>query len=230
MRARDFRARAWNSLAGKWGTLVVITLLVLVINSVLSGLSFIGIGAIALLLVTGPITLSMNIISLKVIRGYNVEVGDTFLGFKNFTSAFLLSFINEILIALWSLLFIIPGIVKGYAYSMSHYILAENPNMDVNQARLRSIELMDGNKWRLFCLDCSFIGWGILCILTCGILSLWVTPYKQCAYAAFYEEIKRERGIMNGDAPAQPTEQVVAEAAPAEEELSKTSDDGDQNV
>ncbi|MGN0813475.1 MAG: DUF975 family protein [Candidatus Coproplasma sp.] len=235
MRAKDFRTRAWNSMDGKWGTLAVITLIVSLIEGVLGGLGVIGIGAIALLLVIGPITLSMAIISLKVIRGYNVEIGDTFLGFKNFTNAFLLMFVNEILIFLWSLLFIIPGIVKTYAYSMSHYILADNPDMDSNQARLRSIEMMNGNKWRLFCLDLSFIGWGILCILTFGILSFWVQPYKQCAYAAFYEEIKREQSIMNNGASSQPAADPVTEAAPADEvnedtQSSKTVDDNGDNA
>ncbi|MGN1373034.1 MAG: DUF975 family protein [Candidatus Coproplasma sp.] len=222
MKAKDFRVRAWNSLNGKWGTLVVITLIISLIQGVLSGLSVIGVGAIALLLVIGPITLSIAIISLKVVRGYKVDVGDTFIGFKNFANAFLLSLVNEIFIALWSLLFIIPGIVKAYAYSMSHYILADNPNMDISQARKRSIELMDGNKWRLFCLDLSFIGWGILCILTCGILSFWVQPYRQCAYAAFYEEILREKNGENANTfaqsdPQQPAEEVVVEEAVVEE-------------
>lgn len=223
MKARDFRAKAWNSLSGKWGTLAVITLLASVISSVLSGLSVAGIGAIALFLIAGPYTLSTAIISLKVIRGYNVEIADMFLGFKNFLSAFLLWFINLILIWLWSLLFIIPGIVKAYAYSMSHYILADNPDMDVNQARLRSIEMMNGNKWRLFCLDCSFIGWAILCVLTCGILSYWVIPYRQCAYAAFYEELKREQNTMNCDY----YEYSAPQAAPSYEEPSKTIDDSE---
>ena len=72
---------------------------------------------------------------------------------------------------------------------MSFYILADNPEIDFNVARVRSIEMMRGNKWRLFCLDLSFIGWYLLCILTLGILSLWVTPYHNAARAEFYQSL-----------------------------------------
>lgn len=233
MRAKDFRTQAWNIINGSWGTLAVIAFLISLISGALGGLSVAGIGAIALLLITGPFTLSLTIISLKVIRGYNVEIGDMFLGFKNFVNAFLLSLINEIFIFLWSLLFIIPGIVKAYAYSMSYYILADNPDMDPNQARLHSIELMEGNKWRLFCLDCSFIGWGVLCVLTCGILTFWVQPYRQCAYAAFYQEIKWERNENIRASYSQPAADPFSEVAPAEEDRppqdSKTISDEDED-
>lgn len=215
MRAKDFRAKAWNSISGKWGTLALITLLVTLIQGALGGLSIIGVGAIVLLLVIGPLSLGSTIISLKVMRGYDVQVGDAFLGFKNFGNAFLLALLNEIFIFLWSLLFIVPGIIKAYAYRMSFYILADNPDMDPNTARLRSIEMMKGNKWRLFCLDLSFIGWGILCLLTCGILSFWIQPYMQCATAAFYEELVREQSLTNSNLSAQPVE-AVAERAQAD--------------
>lgn len=193
MKAKDFRAKAWESMSGKWGTFAVLWLLVSLTIFTLGLLSVTGVGLVGLVLVAGPLTLSVTMITLKAVRGFNVIMTDAFLGFRNFTNSFLLILINEILIYLWTLLFIIPGIVKSYAYSMSYYILADNPGMDPNQARLSSQEMMTGNKWRLFCLDCSFMGWYILCILTFGILAFWVAPYRQCAHAAFYEELVRER-------------------------------------
>jgi len=90
---------------------------------------------------------------------------------------------------LWSLLFVIPGIVAGYSYAMTDYILAENPNLTASQAIEQSKTMMRGNRFRLFCLQFSFIGWGILATLAFGIGHLWLTPYKQAAYAAFYREV-----------------------------------------
>lgn len=101
-------------------------------------------------------------------------------------------------IAVWVLILcMLPGIVFGmtktYSYSMAAYILYENQGMTAKEAIQRSIELMKGNRWRLFCLGFSFIGWGLLSILSLGIGMLWLKPYQEAAYAAFYREIYRER-------------------------------------
>ena len=96
---------------------------------------------------------------------------------------------QSIYILLWSLLLVIPGIVASYSYAMTGYILAEAPELTASEAIARSKELMAGNRWRLFCLQLSFIGWGILCMLTLGIGNLWLTPYERAAEAAFYREI-----------------------------------------
>lgn len=98
-------------------------------------------------------------------------------------------FLQSIYILLWSLLFIIPGIIASYSYAMTEYILADNPELSASEAISRSKQMMDGNKWRLFCLQFSFIGWSILCAFTLGIGNLWLTPYKQAATAAFYREV-----------------------------------------
>lgn len=72
---------------------------------------------------------------------------------------------------------------------MSYYVLADNPEISANEARKRSMQIMRGNKWRLFCLDFSFIGWWLLTVLTLGILSFWIQPYKESACAAFYSRL-----------------------------------------
>ena len=183
MRARDFRQRAWSAMS------------VSLISGALGGLSIIGVGAIALLLITGPLALGVTHVYLSVVRGGSAELSDTFSGFKNFASAFLLQLLIEIFTALWSLLFIIPGIIKSYSYSMSFYILHDNPQMPANEARKMSMQMMRGNKWRLFCLDLSFIGWFLLSILTFGILLFWVEPYQGVARAEFYQNLLEEQGL-----------------------------------
>lgn len=85
--------------------------------------------------------------------------------------------------------------VAQYRYAMSDYILAENPEMSPSDALAESKRMMHGNKWRLFCLELSFIGWGILCLFTCGIGFLWLSPYMFQAEAAMYHEISGREAI-----------------------------------
>ena len=184
MNAKQFRSLAWESINGKWNSLALIALIYSVITGALSST---GIGTI---LVSGPFSVALSMISLRVIRREEFELQNLFDGFKNFMNTFLLGLVNSIFIALWTLLLIVPGIIKSLAYSMSYYVMAENPEISQEDARNASIKMMDGNKMRLFCLNLSFIGWYILSALTCGILLFWVLPYHQAATAAFYEEIK----------------------------------------
>ena len=100
-------------------------------------------------------------------------------------------FFRELYIVLWSLLFIIPGIVKSYEYRMIPYLLAEYPDMPKEQAFETSKRMMNGQKWRTFVLDLSFLGWNILSALTLGILGIfYVRPYKNMTDAALYESLK----------------------------------------
>ncbi len=98
---------------------------------------------------------------------------------------------RDIAIILWSMLFVIPGIIKAYEYRMIPYLLAENPNMTWKEAFTESKTMMTGNKWKAFVLDLSFIGWNLLSVLTLGILSIfYVNPYRFSTNAALYEAIK----------------------------------------
>ena len=104
--------------------------------------------------------------------------------------------LQSLYILLWSLLLIIPGILASYSYAMTEFILAECPDLTAGEAIARSKALMYGNRWRLFCLQFSFIGWSILCTLTLGIGNLWLTPYTHAATAAFYREISASQPDM----------------------------------
>lgn len=90
---------------------------------------------------------------------------------------------------LWSILFIIPGIIASYSYAMTSFVLADNPEMSANEAIRESKRLMKGNKWKFFCLQLSFIGLMIIGALTLGIGLIWIIPYQQATYAAFYRDI-----------------------------------------
>ena len=109
--------------------------------------------------------------------------------FSNWKTTTITRLLRALYTFLWSLLFIIPGIVAGFSYAMTEYILAENPELTPDEAIQASKSMMMGNRWRLFCLQFSFIGWDILATLAFGIGHLWLTPYKQAAYAAFYREV-----------------------------------------
>ena len=101
------------------------------------------------------------------------------------------AFLTDLFIWLWSLLFIVPGIIKAYQYRLVPYIMSENPDMSFRDAQAESARLMKGNKWKSFVLDLSFIGWDILSLFTWGILDIFfVGPYKASTDAALYESIK----------------------------------------
>jgi uncharacterized membrane protein len=113
--------------------------------------------------------------------------------FKIWGTAVCAEILRTLYIIVGAILFIIPGILATYNYAMTQYVLAENENLSATEALVRSKSLMIGNRWRLFCLQLSFIGWDLLCVLSLGIGSLWLVPYKAAAYADFYREISDTR-------------------------------------
>jgi uncharacterized membrane protein len=99
---------------------------------------------------------------------------------------------------LWSLLFVIPGIIKSYEYRMIPYILCENPDIDKERVFALSRSMMSGVKWRVFVLDLSFILWDMLSVITGGIVGIfWVLPYKQATFAELYAAM-RTKAFENG--------------------------------
>lgn len=121
--------------------------------------------------------------------------------YKNgLSNTILINIMQNIFVILWSLLLIIPGIIKSYQYSMIGYMLAENPKLDRKRAFELTKKMMNGNKWRLFVLELSFIGWYILSVLTFGIGIIFLLPYVQATNAQFYLELKKnaiDKGIIN---------------------------------
>ena len=159
-------------------------------------ISAFGLGSIlglAQFLIGGAIELGFATFLLRQHRREELDFQDLFSQFHRFGQGFAQKFLRILYITLWSLLFVIPGIVKSYAYAMTPFIMAENPEMSANDAITASRELMDGHKGDLFILDLSFIGWGILAAVTCNIGHLALNPYRNAAYAAFYKDLTTQK-------------------------------------
>ena len=162
-----------------------------------AGAAIAGIGAI---IVMGPMTYGLSWVFLKLARdGQTPEIGDLFSGFTtDFGQNFLIGLLTNIFRFLWGLLFIIPGIIKSYAYSMAYYIKADHPNYDWRQCIQESCDMMRGHKWELFVLDLSFIGWYIVGSLCLGVGVLWVAPYHMEARAVFYDQLCGQPAVLTG--------------------------------
>ena len=176
-----------NIFGGKWMMAVLIMFLA---SLILSAASFVfGFGE---LIVGGPILFAVAAIFLKQARDNgNMDVGGLFQGFtKDFGTNFLIFLMQSIFICLWSLLFVIPGIIKSFAYSMAFYIKNDHPDYDWKKCIDESQRIMKGHKWEYFVLQLSFIGWIIVGSLAFGIGTLWVAPYMQATNTQFYEAIK----------------------------------------
>lgn len=136
-----------------------------------------------------------------VIGGKKPAAADAFSGFDDFWSAFKVTFLVGLFTFLWSLLFIIPGIVKSLSYSMSLYILAENKGKGALECINESKNMTDGHKGELFVLALSFIGWILLGYITFGIALIWVIPYMNATQANAYESLKPVAKATSADDP-----------------------------
>lgn len=108
-------------------------------------------------------------------------------GFGGYGHTFVTLFLRDFFLALWSLLFVIPGIVKSYSYMLVPYLIKDQPELSATEAIRRSRELMNGHKMEAFLLDLSFIGWYLLGVITFDLVNIfWTEPYRQCSRARFY--------------------------------------------
>ncbi len=176
-------------LQGKWKSIIIVSLIYMLMKIVVGSIHKIG-GFINLLL-SGPIAFGMNYYFLSFARGKDPELEDLFKGFSIFPKtcgAYLLIVIYTVL---WALLLVVPGIIAAISYSMTFYIMVDNPQIGAQDAIKKSKQMMNGNKYRYFCLLCRFIGWFLLCLLTAGIGFLWLIPYFMVSTARFYESLNK---------------------------------------
>lgn len=185
----ELKAMAKEQIKGHIFILFLITLVVVIVSALAASIPVVG-GIASVLIVNPVFSISVVIIYLNLTQYMTPEIGELFAHFNKFWAAFKVTFFTGLFTALWSLLFVIPGIIKAYAYSMAMYILAENPEIGALEAISRSKAMMNGHKMELFVLHLSFVGWYLLCAVTFGIASIWVIPYVSATTANFYNSIK----------------------------------------
>ncbi|MFC3885038.1 DUF975 family protein [Bacillus songklensis] len=209
MKIREVKRYARQSLKNRWGFALLLTIVTfgiyggiqVLVEMLISGgfeawvddesTSATMVGYI-LSVILAPIIMSNYWVFLGIVRKEPVKIGDLFDPFLNFglyVKAIGLYILVAIYTLLWTLLLIIPGIIKGMAYSQAYFVLKDHPDYSINRAITESRKLMDGYKWSYFLLMLSFIGWGILSILTLGIGFLWLIPYVTASLASFYEQL-----------------------------------------
>ncbi len=199
---RILRENARKQLGGgifkeQWLMMLVACIIPSAING---GASATGIGAIVTLIIGGALLYGSARVMMQVIRSHRskADLGELFCGFKEgFADTLVLYLLQNLFIALWMLLFIIPGIVKSYSYSMAFYLQQDNADKNWKTNLDLSREMMDGHKMQLFLLDLSFIGWYVLGMLCLGIGTLFVIPYHQMARSNFYEALRAHNGMDN---------------------------------
>ncbi len=228
LKSKELRAKAWESLKGKYWMAFAVILVTGLIGSI--GNSFVSfaqnlgevlglvnpdeldstmaIGALVLNCVVMFSAIIGSLFGIFVANAITVGVSNYFIkntyskpSFKDAFSGFKVKygrnigtlFITGIKVVLWSILFIIPGIIKTYEYAIIPYILADDAEISSKDVFKKAKQMMKGNKWRLFKLEFSFIGWFVLCVLTLGIGTLFLIPYVNAANAEFYAELKNKQ-------------------------------------
>lgn len=141
------------------------------------------------LILGGAIELGVCLYFCKLHRGMDARFTDLFTRFTYFGKALGLYLLILLKTFLWGLLFVIPGIIASYRYAMAPYLMAENPQLGINEAIKMSSYMMKGNKGKLFCLHLSFLGWAILCALTLGIGYIFLCPYMLSTESAFFLQL-----------------------------------------
>ena len=217
MTSSELRAIARKNLEGTWGISVGVALVAAILGGSMTGpgsnvnfsineeqirnlppvfwtvllplASVAGLLSLAALILGGTVELGYARFLLRQHDRKELRFSDLFSQFDRFGTGFAQKFLRILFTMLWTLLFIIPGIVKGLSYAMTPFILEEHPELTASQAIKESMKLMNGHKMDLFILGLTFIGWSFLACLTAGIGFLFLNPYMNAAYAAFYRSI-----------------------------------------
>lgn len=177
---REAKRSALAILKGHWGMAILLSFVYTVILSVAGSLPFV------VLLLSAILTIGYwsALIHARTTQDFQLE--RLFDGFKeNIGGRIVLSILKNLFVFLWSLLLIVPGIIKSYSWVLAEYISYKNPEKTYKECLQESAAAMKGHKWGLFLHDLSFIGWAILCCLTLGIGFLWLMPYQMQSQIEF---------------------------------------------
>lgn len=205
----EFRAAGRAILSGRWSEAALLTFVYVVIAGLFNGLvggaaslAFQGTGSLlSILLLPMGWGFAMTFLALSRQEDNDpFEISHLFDGYRGsqtFRRIFFTELLRNVYVLLWTLLLIIPGIVKELSYGLTSYILRDYPELENNAAIELSMKMMQGRKMKLFLLKLSFIGWAILSILTLCIGFFWLVPYVQATMANFYEEAKSDYELIN---------------------------------
>lgn len=186
MSAKNLRDKAWNNLRTNYWYMLLGLIIVSAILGITSGIAII---------VMGTLAVGLNYYFINGITKSNPDLMEIFEPFKErFLETMIMGIVRNIFVFLWTLLFVIPGIVKTYSYFLAEYIMVFDKEISGMDAITKSRELMNGNKGRLFYLHLTFIGWFILCILTFGIGFIFIAPYVKMAEVEFALEVLKDSG------------------------------------
>ena len=200
----ELRHAAREVIRGKWLAGVAITLVYGLLYGLISSFSVANVDdevvfslltLLAAIVVGYPLTLGYAMVWLNVARNNShPEVKDLFDGFtrRYHRSAMGTLLLQNIYTVLWTLLLIVPGIIKSIEYAMTPFIVADEPELGCNEAIEKSMAMMRGHRWQFFKMYLGMIGWMILGVFTCYIAWLWIVPYYQMVFAKFYLELKGE--------------------------------------
>ena len=181
----------WTILKPMLIVMIILGFVNVISEKVLQQATFVGTMCSALLLLAGmPLSYGLDVFILKYVRKEQVDYDEIFKHYSKFVPIFLLGLLMYIFIGLWSLLFVIPGIIAAISYSQAMFIMIdgeEEPGACIKKSK----EMMYGYKWDYFVFMLSFFGWYLLCVLTMGIAIAYVAPYVSVSKALYYEELKK---------------------------------------
>ena len=218
LKAKDYRAKAREALKGKWKQASIAGLIAGVLGAtilyqgyagssaesavtdgslenfslelMLATVGIIAVVALGMILIGSLVGLGYAKFNLSLFEEETVDFKTIFSERKRYKDCFALFLMQFVIISIGTALLAFPGLIAFYAYCMAPYIMVENPEMSAKEAMKASRAMMKGNKWKLFCLSFSFIGWDILAALTFGIGHIVLCPYVEAAGAAFYRDLK----------------------------------------
>ena len=145
--------------------------------------------------IMGPLNVGIAAVYTNLVRnGERIRIKNFFYGFKGFFSNAILAIMYNMVVALWSLFFVIPGIYVAYSYALVFHVKRDHPEYRWKQCFDESERLMEGNRWKLFKLQISHLGWFIIGLAFVGIGAFWAVPYLEASTAVFYEQVRLERG------------------------------------
>jgi uncharacterized membrane protein len=206
------RSDARKALSGKWGLVAATMFVYILISGMIQTVPILG--PFIIFLLTGAFTLGQTMFFLAIARNDNPKLELIFSGFNEFGKALAAYLLLLVVLLFWTLLLIIPGIIMGLAYSMTFFIIADEPEISVWDAMKKSKVMMEGYKVQLMLLILIFFGWTLLAsifvalfgsllfssfiglilltVITFGTIILWLIPYMQVSIAKFYDEVKNE--------------------------------------